>query len=123
MHAFSLHLEAAKNGINANFDLPTFTLTKLPFACTSLYSVTFKCAEDTSRKSPLLVGFQESSHRLCLLPWSPTFEGEGECAMSSCTSVALHSDFLLVTNLANQLITVPLTLGITECKLLLHLLI
>ncbi|VUZ47233.1 unnamed protein product, partial [Hymenolepis diminuta] len=105
---------AAKSGINSNFDLPAFTSTKLPFACNQLYAVTFNCQEGTSRKSHFLVGFQASSHRLCLLPWSSTLDAEGECVMRSCSSLALHSDFLLITNLENQLITLPLTLGITE---------
>ncbi|VDO02133.1 unnamed protein product [Rodentolepis nana] len=108
--------EAAKSGIDDNFDLPSPPSTRLPFACNQLYSVTFKCQQDVSRKSHFLVGFQANSHRLCLLPWSSTPGVEGECVMRSCSSLVLHSDFLLITNLEHQLITLPLSLSYAECK-------
>ncbi|KAM7540590.1 hypothetical protein Aperf_G00000038410 [Anoplocephala perfoliata] len=111
--------EAAKSGINTNFDFPESNAIKLPFICNQLCALTFKCQEETSRRSHYLAGLQSSSHRFCLVPWSSTVGVESEYIMRSCSSIALHSDFLLVTSLENRLFTLPLTLGIVEFNSLL----
>ncbi|VDD76039.1 unnamed protein product [Mesocestoides corti] len=84
---------------------------RLPFACNQLYVVPFRCAGAVAKPTPLLVGLQSSTHRLCAAEWnSSVHQAAGECVMQLCSSIAVHPHFLLVTSLQSELFSVPLAL-------------
>ncbi|VDM17167.1 unnamed protein product [Hydatigera taeniaeformis] len=108
--------DGARRGSTTVYEFPDVTSTTLPFACDQLYVVTFSCQDQPLHRT-YLMGLQSRSYQLCALPWSTSVTRAtvtGECVMRSCSSLVLHSDFLLVTSLENQLFTVPLSLESTE---------
>lgn len=116
---FFFYLDTARSGSSKTYEFTDGTPTSLPFACDKLCVVTFSCRGQALYRT-YLMGLQSSSHRLCALPWpTPATKATvtGECVMRSCSSLVIHSDFLLVTSLENQLFTVPLALESMECKL------
>ncbi|KAL5964958.1 putative elongator complex protein 1, partial [Taenia solium] len=118
IHTVSLKFleDTARSGRSTAYEFPNVTPTSLPFACDKLSVVTFSCQGQALQRT-YLMGLQSSSHRLCALPWPTPVTGTmvaGECVMRSCSSLVIHSDFLLVTSLENQLFTVPLALESTE---------
>nr|CDS16393.1 elongator complex protein 1 [Echinococcus granulosus] len=108
--------DTARCGSTAVYEFPDVTPASFPFACDQIYAVSFSCQSQALHQTHL-VGLQSSSHQLCALPWpTPATRATmtGECVMRSCSSLFLHSDFLLVTSLKNQLFTVPLALESME---------
>ncbi|KAL5112737.1 putative elongator complex protein 1 [Taenia crassiceps] len=102
--------DTARSGRSMAYEFPEVTPTSLPFACDKLCVVTFSCQDQIFHRT-YLMGLQSNSYRLCVLPWPTPGTGTtvtGECVMRSCSSFVIHSDFLLVTSLENQLFTVPL---------------
>ncbi|VDK32880.1 unnamed protein product [Taenia asiatica] len=114
--SFKFLEDTARSGRSTAYEFPNVTPTSLPFACDKLSVVTFSCQGQALQRT-YLMGLQSSSHRLCALPWPTPVTGTmvaGECVMRSCSSLVIHSDFLLVTSLENQLFTVPLALESIE---------